>query len=149
MNIKEIYNLAKFELFPICRSITGEGVRKTLRKIKKKAPKLKIYEVKSGTKAFDWKVPPEWNIKSAFVEDKFGNKIIDFKKNNLHVVNYSQPINKKINKSILLKHLFSLPNQPNAIPYVTSYYKKTWGFCVTDISKKKLLIITSHQIYLE
>ena len=96
MNIKEIYNLAKFELFPICRSITGEGVRKTLRKIKKKAPKLKIYEVKSGTKAFDWKVPPEWNIKSAFVEDKFGNKIIDFKKNNLHVVNYSQPINKKL-----------------------------------------------------
>lgn len=139
MNIKEIYNLAKFELFPICRSITGEGVRKTLRKIKKKAPKLKIYEVKSGTKAFDWKVPPEWNIKSAFVEDKFGNKIIDFKKNNLHVVNYSQPINKKINKSILLKHLFSLPNQPNAIPYVTSYYKKTWGFCVTDISKKKIV----------
>ena len=87
------------------------------------------------------------NIKSAFVEDKFGNKIIDFK-NNLHVVNYSQPINKKINKSILLKHLFSLPNQPNAIPYVTSYYKKTWDLRYRYF-KKKLLIITSHQIYLE
>ena len=139
MSIKTIYNLAKFKLFPICRSITGQGVRKTLKIIKKKIPELKIYEVSSGKKAFDWVVPPEWNIKSAFVEDKFGNRIIDFKNNNLHVVGYSYAINKKIKKSILVNHLFSLPKQPNAIPYVTSYYKKFWGFCVTDILKKKII----------
>ena len=139
MRIKEIYNLAKFQLFPICRSITGDGVRKTLKLMKKKIPTLKICEIKSGTQAFDWKVPSEWNIKSAFVEDKFGKKIIDFKINNLHIVNYSKPFKKKIKKTILLNHLFSLPKQPNAIPYVTSYYKKTWGFCVTDIFKKKII----------
>ena len=120
------------KLFPICRSITGDGVRDTLKIIKSEyLPKLKIHEVKSGTKVFDWKIPPEWNVKEAYIKDKYGKKIIDFKNNNLHLVSYSIPIKKKITKKVFLSHLHSIKNQPNAIPYVTSYYKKYWGFCVT------------------
>ena len=130
------------KLFPICRSITGDGVRDTLKIIKSEyLPKLKIHEVKSGTKVFDWKIPPEWNVKAAYIKDKYGKKIIDFKNNNLHLVSYSIPIKKKITKKVFLSHLHSIKNQPNAIPYVTSYYKKYWGFCVTHneriIFKKK------------
>ncbi len=124
------------KLFPICRSITGDGVRKTLRIIKREhLPKLKIHEVRSGTKVFDWKVPPEWNVKEAYIKDKYGKKIINFKNNNLHLVSYSIPIKKKITKKIFLSHLHSIKNQPNAIPYVTSYYKKYWGFCVSHNEK--------------
>lgn len=135
MSVEEYYNLGK-KLFPICRSITGKGTKKTLHIIKKKLKDLKIRSVSSGTKAFDWKVPPEWNIKDAFVIDKEKKKIIDFKKNNLHVVNYSVPVNKKISKKNLLNRLHSLPNQKKAIPYITSYYKRYWGFCVSDEFKK-------------
>jgi aminopeptidase-like protein len=135
MSVKKFHNLAKKNLFPICRSITGNGVRKTLYQIKKNFPKLKIYEKASQTKVFDWKVPPEWNIKNAFVIDKYGNKIIDFKLNNLHIINYSIPINKYVVKKEFFKHLYSLPNQPEAIPYITSYYQKYWGFCVTHKQK--------------
>ena len=92
---KEMLNFAKL-LFPICRSITGNGVRETLGHIKERIPELKIYEVASGTKAFDWEVPKEWNIKDAFVVDPNGEKVIDFSKNNLHVVNYSIPVDEKI-----------------------------------------------------
>jgi len=135
--INKIYKIG-LKLFPICRSITGNGVRNTLKIIKKNLPKLKIYEVKSGTKVFDWKIPPEWNIKDAFVLDKKGKKIIDFKKNNLHLVGYSIPIEKKISKEKLFSHIHSLPKQPNAIPYITSYYKRYWGFCITENYKKKI-----------
>lgn len=125
---KEMYNLLK-ELFPICRSITGNGVRKTLNILQREIPLLKMYEVPSGTKCFDWEIPLEWNIKDAYVIDPEGKKIIDFQKNNLHVLNYSLPINKTVNKSELLKHLYSIPKKPNAIPYVVSYYRERWGFC--------------------
>jgi len=135
MITKEYFNLGK-KLFPICRSITGNGVRQTLKILKKKLPNLKIFEIRSGTKVFDWRVPPEWNVKNAYVKDKHGNKIIDFKKNNLHLVNYSIPVNKKVTKDELFSHIHSLKEQPNAIPYVTSYYKKYWGFCITDKEKK-------------
>ena len=135
MTIKKYYNQAKNELFPICRSITGDGVRKTLKIIKKNFSSLKIKEVPSGQKVFDWTIPPEWNINNAYVIDKYNNKIIDFKNNNLHIVNYSYPINKILTKKELLKHVHSLPNKKNAIPYVTSYYKKDWGFCTTHEQK--------------
>ena len=135
MTIKKYYNQAKNELFPICRSITGDGVRKTLKIIKKNFSSLKIKEVPSGQKVFDWTIPPEWNINNAYVIDKYNNKIIDFKNNNLHIVNYSYPINKILTKKELLKHVHSLPNKKNAIPYVTSYYKKDWGFCTTHKQK--------------
>ena len=139
MNLNNNYLIAKKELFGICRSLTGIGVRKTLKIIKREIPLLKIRNIKSGTKVFDWNVPPEWNVKNAYVLDKNNNKIIDFNKNNLHLVGYSFPINKKIQKFQLIEHLYSLPKLPNAIPYRTSYYKKAWGFCITHIQKKQLI----------
>tara|TARA_Y100000590_G_C15675256_1_gene997746 strand:- start:39 stop:1328 length:1290 start_codon:yes stop_codon:yes gene_type:complete len=137
MSVEKYYQLAKSSLFPICRSLTGNGVRKTLKIIKKEFPKLKIYKVSSGTKVFDWNVPPEWNIKEAYILDKNNKKIINFKKNNLHLVGYSVPINKYFKKKELFKHIYSLPKQPKAIPYITSYYKKHWGFCVSNNEKLK------------
>ena len=134
---EKIYSWIK-HLYPICRSITGEGVRTTLKFLKKEINNLKIKSVASGTKVFDWKVPYEWNIKSGFIEDDSGKKIVDFKKNNLHVVGYSTPINRSVSFSKLNKHLFSLPKQPNAIPYVTSYYNETWGFCISHNKRKNL-----------
>ncbi|MDA7689405.1 DUF4910 domain-containing protein [Candidatus Pelagibacter sp.] len=125
------------DLFPICRSITGDGIKKTLLYFEKINPELKRIKFKSGLKVFDWVVPLEWNIKDAFII-KAGKKIVDFKENNLHVVGYSQPINKTIKKSDLLKKLYSEKKRPNAIPYVTSYYKKDWGFCISEKKKKKL-----------
>lgn len=130
-----MYKLLK-KLFPFYRSITGDGNRKTLHIIKKKIPNLQIKEIKSGTKVFDWVIPPEWNVKNAYVLDEKNKKVIDFKKNTLHLVSYSTPINKKVSKKDLLLHLHSLPKQPSAIPYITSYYKKYWGFCVSEKSKK-------------
>ena len=91
---------------------------------------------KIGKKVFDWKIPNEWNVKEAYIIDKFNEKIIDLKNNNLHLVGYSEPINKILNKKKLLPYLHSLPNQPSAIPYVTSYYRKNWGFCITENQKK-------------
>ncbi len=136
--MQKYLNLGK-RLFPICRSITGNGVRTTLKILKEFMPKLKIYEVKSGTKVFDWEVPPEWNIKDAYVKDHNGNKIIDFMRNNLHLVSYSIPINKKLTKKELFNHIHTHKKLSNAIPYLTSYYKKYWGFCITKKQKKFLI----------
>lgn len=133
----KMYELTR-KLFPICRSITGDGVRETLHIIKKEIP-LKIYEIPSGTKAFDWEVPKEWNIKEAWIKDPNGKKIVDFAENNLHIVGYSSPVDEKISLSKLQKHLYSLPDKPDAIPYVTSYYKETWGFCLPHNVREKLI----------
>ena len=131
MSIKKYYNIAKTKLFPITRSLTGDGVKKTLNIIQKELPKLKIKKFKSGTKVFDWNIPEEWNVTDAYVIDKYNNRIIDFKKNNLHLVGYSIPIKKNITKKELFKNLYFLKNQPKAIPYITSYYKRRWGFCIS------------------
>ncbi len=124
------------DLFPLPRSIMGKGYSDSLDYLKKFIP-FKIYKFKTGTKIYDWKIPKEWQIKKAFIEFN-GKKILDYKNNNLHVVNYSSPINKKINLKDLKKRIFFLKDQPTAIPYVTSYYKKNWGFCIKYSKYRKL-----------
>jgi aminopeptidase-like protein len=117
-------------LYPICRSITGNGVRQTLNILRKHIP-LSIHEVPTDTKVFDWKVPREWNIRGAYIKNSKGEKIIDFNNSNLHVLNYSVPIKKKVSLERLRDHVFTLPEHPDWIPYRTSYYKENWGFCLT------------------
>lgn len=134
------------DLFPINRSIMGDGVRNTLSYIKKEFPDLEIKKIKTGTKIFDWEVPNEWNVKEAYIEDLKGNRIIDFKKNNLHLMSYSVPIDKWMNLNELNKHLYSIEEQPDAIPYVTSYYKKNWGFCISHNQRKKLKNTNFHVV---
>lgn len=134
---QRMYNLVA-ELFPIGRSITGDGVRQTLAILKKIIP-IEVREVKTGTHAFDWTVPREWNIRSAYIEDAKGNRIVDYKNSTLHVVSYSVPVDKKVSLSELQKHLYSLPDQPEAIPYVTSYYEERWGFCIPHKIREKLI----------
>jgi aminopeptidase-like protein len=118
------------ELYPICRSITGDGVRQTLHLIKKHLP-ITLHEVPSGTRVFDWTVPKEWNIKDAYIKNAKGEKIIDFHGSNLHVVGYSIPIRKKLSFPELAEHLFTIPEHPEWVPYRTSYYKEAWGFCLS------------------
>ena len=126
-------------LFKLPRSLTGNGVRETLSKIKNEhISNLSIYEIPTGEEIEDWIIPNEWNIYSAYIKNQEGNIIIDFKKNNLHVLGYSHPVNKKVSLKELNTHLYSLPESPNAIPYVTSYYRNTWGFCLTDNVRKNL-----------
>ena len=132
-----MYNLLK-KLFPICRSITGNGVRETFDILKQECPSLITYEVPSGTKVFDWTVPKEWNIKDAWIKNSKGEKIIDFKENNLHVIGYSTPVHKKVSLSELLEVVYTLPEMPDAIPYITSYYKERYGFCMTENQKQSL-----------
>ena len=126
------------DLFPICRSLTGEGNRKTLKYFINLNPELKILKFKSGKKVFDWNIPNEWNIKDAYLQHESGKKFAEFKKKNLHLVGYSTPVNKTLNKKELLKRIFTQPDQPDVVPYVTSYYNKTWGFCMSEIEKNKL-----------
>lgn len=117
------------ELFPICRSITGDGVRQTLRKVQEHIP-LTTCEVPSGLKVFDWTVPPEWNIRDAYIKNSSGERIVDFRACNLHVVSYSVPVHVRLSLGELKKHLFSDPAHPDCVPYRTSYYAPTWGFCI-------------------
>ncbi len=124
------------KLWPLCRSITGDGYQASL-DILSKINSFKKIHFKSGTKVFDWVIPQEWNIKNAYIKYK-GQKIIDFKKNNLHVIGYSSAIKKKLTFKDLKNNIFFLKNSPNAVPYLTSYYKKTWGFCLSFNQYKKL-----------
>jgi aminopeptidase-like protein len=126
---KELQRFAA-ELYPICRSITGDGIRQTLRRIQQRIP-MEIFEVPSGTPVFDWTVPQEWNIKDAYIKDSSGRRIVDFQKCNLHVLNYSVPIHATMPLSDIRPHLFSIPAHPDWIPYRTSYYKQDWGFCLS------------------
>src|SRR5438034_1228277 len=118
------------DLYPICRSITGKGLRETLSAVAKFAP-LTLREVPTGTQVFDWTVPQEWNIRDAYVMNSRGERVIDFQTSNLHVVNYSVPVHRKMRLAELKSHLFTLPDRPNWIPYRTSYYKENWGFCLS------------------
>jgi len=118
------------ELYPICRSITGNGIRETLSLIQKRIP-LQIFEVASDTHVFDWTVPKEWNIRDAFIKDLRGNRVVDFQKSTLHVLNYSTPVRATISLNELKPHLFTLSDYPDWIPYRTSYYKPEWGFCLS------------------
>lgn len=125
---ESMHQLAQ-RLYPICRSITGDGVRESLRILQEELP-LEIFEVPSGKQVFDWTVPKEWNIKEAWVKDPQGNKVIDFAEHNLHILNYSTPLHQKMDLEELKKHLYSLPDQAELIPYRTSYYREQWGFCM-------------------
>lgn len=132
----ELYDFAA-NLFPICRSITGNGLRQTLQAIGARIP-LQIHEVPSGTPVFDWIVPKEWNIRDAYIADEQGRRLVDFRDSNLHVVNYSIPINARMSYAELKPHLHTLPEHPKWIPYRTSYYKEDWGFCLTHEQLEKL-----------
>jgi len=131
-----LYSLVK-RLYPICRSITGDGVRKTLSILQEHIP-LQIHEVESGTQVFDWEVPKEWNIKDAYIKDGSGNRVVDFNDSNLHVVSYSKPVNKRVTLEELKKHIHTLPDKPDWIPYRTSYYNESWGFCMAHSEAGKL-----------
>ena len=137
-----MYDLAG-KIFPYCRSITGQGVRDTLADLKDYiaadgGPELKVYEVPCGTKVFDWTIPKEWVIRSAYIEDEAGNRIIDMEENNLHVLGYSAPVDRWVELDELVNYIYTLPDAPDAIPYVTSYYKERFGFCMSENQKKSL-----------
>ena len=125
-------------LWPITRSITGAGVRETLRILKQEIPELRIESIPTGTRCFDWTVPEEWSITDAFIENEAGDRIVDFKNHNLHVVGYSVATDEWLELEELQPHLHSLPEQPNAIPYVTSYYSRRWGFCISEVQRQSM-----------
>ena len=143
----EMYALCD-RLFPICRSITGNGVRETLRVLQSICSAMTLHEVPSGTQAFDWTVPKEWNIRDAWIKNSKGEKILDFAKSNLHVMGYSLPVNKDVSLEELLPLIHTQPDQPDAIPYVTSYYKERYGFCMSQEQKDALQEDTYH-IYID
>lgn len=127
---EELYALVQ-RLYPICRSITGQGVRQTLDILSELIP-LARSEVPSGTVVLDWTVPKEWNIRDAYIKDNAGNRVVDFRAHNLHVVNYSVPVQQRMSLGELRPHLHALPDQPELIPYRTSYYAESWGFCLSQ-----------------
>jgi aminopeptidase-like protein len=125
------------ELYPICRSITGNGFRHTLARLARDIP-MDVHEVPSGTAVFDWTVPREWNIRDAYVKDSSGRRVIDFQRNSLHVVSYSIPVHGRMSLALLRPHLHTLPEQPDLIPYRTSYYEDSWGFCLAHREAQQL-----------
>ncbi len=127
---ERMYALAE-RLYPICRSITGNGLRETLRILQEEIP-LTLHEIPTGTAVFDWVVPREWNIRDAYIRNSFGEKIVDFQKHNLHVLNYSTPVHALMHLKELRPHLFTLPDMPDWIPHRTSYFNDNWGFCITQ-----------------
>lgn len=134
---QDMHDLVR-DLFPICRSLTGPGTRETLRVLQRHLPGMTIHEVPSGTRAFDWTVPDEWTIRSAQLIGPDGETIVDFADHNLHVMGYSVPVDEKLSLDDLQSHLFSLPDQPDAIPYITSYYNRRWGFCLPHRQREAL-----------
>lgn len=126
---RELHRFAA-ELYPICRSISGDGLRRTLSAIQSRIP-LQISEVPSGSAVFDWTVPKEWNIRDAYIKDSSGTRVVDFQRCNLHVVNYSAPLHATMSLEELRPHLFSIPERPEWVPYRTSYYDANWGFCLS------------------
>src|SRR5271170_397740 len=133
---RELYDLVT-ALYPICRSITGDGVRQSLRLLQQRVP-LTLREVPTGTQVFDWTVPKEWNIRDASIKNSKGERVVDFKQNNLHVVNYSIPVRTRMRLTELKQHIHTLPEKPDWIPYRTSYYKEAWGFCMSQRQLDKL-----------
>ena len=133
---RELHSFAS-QLYPICRSITGDGIRRTLALIHSRVP-LQTIEVNSGTPVFDWTVPKEWNIRDAYIKDPHGQRVVDFQQCNLHVMSYSTPLRATMTLGQLKPHLFTLPESPDWIPYRTSYYQENWGFC---LSHKRMLAL--------
>ena len=134
---RNMYELAG-RLFPICRSITGNGFRQSLEMIREILPEIQVFEIPSGTAVYDWTVPKEWNIRGGWIKNLQGDTIIDFNDCNLHVMGYSVPVRQTISREELLDHIFTQPEQPEWIPYVTSYYKERWGFCMSERQKQAL-----------
>ena len=126
------------QLFPINRSLTGSGVRESLNLIQKTLEDMKIKSYQCGMKCYDWVIPPEWNIKEGWIKRKSGETVVDIKNNNLHVMGYSIAVNKRVKREELMNRIFTLPEMPEAIPYMTSYYKRKWAFCMTENQKKNL-----------
>jgi len=133
---EEIFAFAA-RIFPICRSITGDGVRRTLREIEAHLP-LEVHEVPTGTEVFDWTIPREWNIRDAYIKNGAGEKIVDFAQSNLHVMSYSLPVRKRVSLAELKDHVHTLPDQPDLIPYRTSYYADGWAFCMAHRQLQQL-----------
>ena len=132
-----MYDLA-VRLFPICRSITGDGFRQSLDIIREQVPEMKVFEVPTGTQVFDWTVPKEWNIRGGWIRRMNGETVVDFCDSNLHVLGYSVPVHQKVSREELLEHVYTQPEQPDWIPYVTSYYKERWGFCMSERQKQQM-----------
>ena len=145
--VREVDDLFQ-RLFPICRSITGNGVRETLLRLQEMAP-FEIREIPSGTVCYDWVVPEEWNIRAGFIEDSKGRRIIDFDENNLHVVNYSVPVDKQVSFQELEQHIHYLPDLPQAIPYRTTYYNRNWGFCLSHEQYQRLNRNEQYHVFID
>jgi aminopeptidase-like protein len=143
----EAYRVIR-DLYPFCRSITGDGLRATLRYLTDDVP-LELVELATGTEVLDWTIPREWNISDAYVKDSSGRRIIDFRKSNLHVVNYSVPVQAKLRLAELSTHLHSLPDQPDLIPYRTSYYNESWGFCLSHSDRMALDVDEEYDVCIE
>ena len=145
----KMMNWAK-DLFPINRSITGKGLRKTIKYIKNNINnQFRVYSIKSNTKVFDWKIPFEWKVSKGYIKEINGKIICDFKNNNLHLLNYSKKINKIMNFSELKKYIFYKKDRPNAVPYLTSYYKRSWGFCLSYNQFKKMKKNIKYKVLIE